>query len=70
MAGNDGWEVARGYARLQALAAQLGSSMRSPFITLSFMALLVIPSLKLSDRGLFDAERFAFTPLWAGSGRD
>ncbi|HPP79462.1 MAG TPA: adenine deaminase C-terminal domain-containing protein, partial [Deltaproteobacteria bacterium] len=38
--------------------------LASPFITLSFMALLVIPSLKLSDRGLFDSERFAFTSLW------
>ena len=39
--------------------------MRAPFMTLAFMALLVIPALKLGDRGLFDGETFAFTDLFA-----
>ena len=41
--------------------SSLVSALSSPFMTLSFMALLVIPVLKLSDRGLFDGERFEFT---------
>lgn len=67
MADADGWQVADRYARIQGLVGRLGSPMAAPFITLSFMALLVIPRLKLSDRGLFDVERFAFTPLWSDS---
>lgn len=58
--------VAREYETLDAMAHQLGTTLRSPFMTLSFMALLVIPSLKLSDRGLFDSERFEFTSLFTG----
>jgi adenine deaminase len=53
-------EIAEGYARIDALAKQAGSTLAAPFMTLSFMALLVIPKLKLSDLGLFDAQRFAF----------
>ncbi len=53
-------EIARRYAQIDALAKQAGSKLSAPFMTLSFMALLVIPKLKLSDLGLFDAERFAF----------
>ena len=56
--------VARQYEHLEAAANSMGSSLRSPFMTLSFMALLVIPSLKLSDRGLFDGHRFEFVPLF------
>ena len=63
MTDEDGFMVAEQYSRLSDLAKQLGSSLRAPFMTLSFMALLVIPSLKLSDRGLFDGEAFAFTDL-------
>lgn len=55
-------EVAAAYGRLTARARTLGSSLRAPYMTLGFMALLVIPALKLGDRGLFDAERFAFVP--------
>lgn len=55
-------DVASAYARLTARARALGSPLRAPFMTASFMALLVIPSLKLSDRGLFDGERFEFVP--------
>jgi adenine deaminase len=63
MTDGDGPQVARQYSRLSDLAKQLGSSLRAPFMTLSFMALLVIPKLKLSDRGLFDGEAFTFTGL-------
>ncbi len=53
--------VARRYQELSNMAqADLGSTMEAPFMTLSFMALLVIPKLKLSDRGLFDGDAFAF----------
>ncbi|HEX4592158.1 MAG TPA: adenine deaminase C-terminal domain-containing protein, partial [Gemmataceae bacterium] len=61
--GRDGEAVAASYARLDGLAHDLGSSLRAPFMTLSFMALLVIPALKLSDRGLFDGRAFRFVPL-------
>ena len=57
------------YAELDALAKQSGSTLRAPYMTLSFMALLVIPKLKLSDKGLFDAEKFEFTPLTLQSDR-
>ncbi|MCB1849844.1 MAG: adenine deaminase [Gammaproteobacteria bacterium] len=52
------------YARLDRAARALGSGLSAPFMTLSFMALLVIPELKLSDRGLFDGRRFEFVDLW------
>lgn len=55
-------EVGAAYAKLSARARSLGSPLRAPFMTAGFMALLVIPALKLSDRGLFDGSRFAFTP--------
>jgi len=54
-------EVARRYTKLSRFVqAELGSPMGAPFMTLSFMALLVIPQLKLSDKGLFDGEAFSF----------
>ena len=62
----DGDSTARRYAELDRLAKALGSPLRAPFMTLSFMALLVIPELKLSDLGLFDGRRFAFTDLGVG----
>ncbi len=65
MSAGDGDRVAGDYARLTRLARDLGSPLRSPFMTLSFMALLVIPELKLSDRGLFDGRDFRFTALLA-----
>ena len=55
-------EVAASYEALTALARELGSPLRAPFMTLSFLALLVIPALKLGDRGLFDAGAFRFVP--------
>jgi adenine deaminase len=60
----DGEAVAAGYAKLDRLARGLGSPLAAPFMTLSFMALLVIPALKLSDRGLFDGRAFRFTSLY------
>jgi adenine deaminase len=63
MSDADGDTVAAAYTDLNRAAAALGSPLRAPFMTLSFMALLVIPELKLSDRGLFDGVRFAFTPV-------
>ncbi len=53
-------EIAARYARIDRLAKEAGATLTAPFMTLSFLALLVIPKLKLSDLGLFDAERFAF----------
>ena len=63
MSTDDGYEVARRYTELDAMAKGLGSPLRAPFMTLSFMALLVIPKLKLSDKGLFDGEHFKFTSV-------
>ena len=60
MSDGDGRAVARRYTALDAVAKQLGSRLDSPFMTLLFMALLVIPDLKLSDRGLFSASRWDF----------
>ena len=56
-------EVGAAYAKLHRLVKAWGSPLRSPYMTLSFMALLVIPALKLSDLGLFDGTKFEFTDL-------
>ncbi len=64
MSAEDGYKVAQRYYRLDAKAKQLGSTLRAPLMTLSFMALLVIPDLKLSDKGLFSGKEFHFVPLW------
>lgn len=63
MSNLDGRVVARRYTELDRLAKRLGSRLDAPFMTLSFMALLVIPDLKLSDRGLFSAAQWGFVPL-------
>ena len=55
--------IGKAYAELDQMAKDLGSQLRAPYMTLSFMALLVIPSLKLSDKGLFDGSKFAFTSV-------
>lgn len=65
MSNADGWMVANQYKELDQNAKDLGSTLRSPFMTLSFMALSVIPKLKLTDKGLFDGEQFCFTDLFA-----
>ncbi|MCQ2973681.1 MAG: adenine deaminase [Bacteroidales bacterium] len=51
------------YSRLSLLVKSLGCSLTAPFMTLSFMALPVIPSLKITDKGLFDVEKFDFTSV-------
>ena len=64
MSGEDGYEVANRYAAIDQFSKKtLGSTLNSPFMSLSFMALLVIPKLKLSDLGLFDGESFSFK-MW------
>ena len=60
MSHEDGYKVAEAYTTIDALAKSLGSPLAAPFMTLSFMALLVIPHLKLSDKGLFDGDAFRF----------
>ncbi|HEY3362764.1 MAG TPA: adenine deaminase [Methanosarcina sp.] len=62
----DGKEVAARYQQLNEEARKLGTSLTSPFMTLSFMSLLVIPELKLGDRGLFDVTKFEFVELFTG----
>jgi adenine deaminase len=64
MSHESGYEVADRYSHIKQQAKNLGSTLPDPFMTLSFMALLVIPSLKLSDRGLFDGETFNFIEGW------
>lgn len=65
MTTDDGWSVASRYAALDDFVKkELACSLRSPFMTLSFMALLVIPELKLSDKGLFDGGKFKFADIF------
>ena len=56
--------VADQYTRLDTLSKEMGSTLHAPFMTLSFMALLVIPEIKLSDKGLFDGTRFEFMDIF------
>src|SRR5690554_4691808 len=63
MSDQDAETVGKAYAKLDQIAKSYGSTLKAPYMTLSFMALLVIPSLKLSDKGLFDGTRFQFTDL-------
>lgn len=60
MTDEPGEKVAAGYERLNTMAIEMGSTLQSPFMLISFMALLVIPSLKMSDKGLFDGLSFQF----------
>lgn len=61
MSQEDGYKIARAYTALDKMVKEeLGSTLTAPYMTLSFMALLVIPHLKLSDKGLFDGDRFEF----------
>ena len=64
MTDENGADVAIKYERLNRKAKELGTTMRTPFMTLSFMALLVIPELKIGDKGLFDVKKFEFTDLF------
>jgi adenine deaminase len=60
MSNEDGYKVAEQYSMIDRAVKDAGSTLGSPFMTLSFMALLVIPHLKLSDKGLFDGDTFQF----------
>jgi adenine deaminase len=61
MSADDGYKVADAYTAIDKMTKEeLGSTLAAPFMTLSFMALLVIPHLKLSDLGLFDGDKFEF----------
>lgn len=64
MSADDGFAVAQAYDKMDKRAKNMGSTLNAPYMTLSFMALLVIPELKLSDKGLFDGNKFAFTGLF------
>lgn len=64
MSREDGYKVAQEYELLDFEAKKLGSHLSAPFMTLSFCALLVIPELKISDRGLFDGNTFSLTSLY------
>jgi adenine deaminase len=64
MSADDGHSVARKYEQADRMAKDLGSGLQAPFMTLSFMALLVIPSIKLSDKGLFDGIKFEFVSMF------
>lgn len=64
MSADDGYKVAAAYTDIDAMAKnELGSTLAAPFMTLSFMALLVIPHIKLSDKGLFDGDIFQLWPI-------
>jgi len=64
MSNLDGYSVAEQYKKLNQTAKSFGCNLSAPFMTLSFMSLLVIPTLKLSDKGLFDGRSFQFTNLF------
>ncbi|MGB0929738.1 MAG: adenine deaminase, partial [Chitinophagales bacterium] len=64
MTSENAYQVAQQYTRLDKMAKEMGTSLYAPYMTLSFMALLVIPHLKLSDKGLFDGDNFTFTNLF------
>lgn len=65
MSEKDGYEVADEYSAIDAFAKTLGTPLNSPFMTLSFMALLVIPKAKMSDMGFFDGEKFEFLEVFS-----
>ena len=58
-----GSEIARLYEEVDAYAKELGTTLRAPFMTIAFMSLLVIPEIKLGDKGLFDGRSFQFISL-------
>jgi adenine deaminase len=64
MSGSDGYEIAAQYKQLDRMTKESGCLLNAPFMTLSFMALLVIPELKMSDRGLFSFNDYGIIPLF------
>jgi adenine deaminase len=65
MSNKTGSQLLEEYSDLSEFASELGSEFESPFMTLAFMSLLVIPKLKLSDKGLFDVDQFKVVDLFA-----
>jgi adenine deaminase len=63
MSDDEGCVIAQRYEEIDTMAKELGATLRSPFMTVAFMSLLVIPELKLGDRGLFDGRSFEFVDL-------
>ncbi len=59
----DGATIARRYEEVDSMAKELGSTLTAPFMTVAFMSLLVIPEIKLGDKGLFDGKKFEFVYL-------
>lgn len=64
MTNKDAYQIAKEYSEIDLKAKALGSKLKAPFMSLSFMALLVIPELKLSDKGLFNGKTFEFTDIF------
>lgn len=64
MSDKDGYLVSKDYTAIDQLSKRMGATLKAPFMTLSFMALLVIPSIKLSDLGLFNGDKFEFMELF------
>jgi adenine deaminase len=64
MTNEDGIKVAEKYDALNKKAKELGCSFHAPFMTLAFMSLLVIPEIKIGDKGLFDVTSFNFIPIF------
>ncbi len=64
MSAEDGYIVAKKYEELDMLTKTLGTQLNASYMTLAFMALLVIPEIKLSDLGLFNGNKFEFTSLF------
>ena len=60
MSDRSGQEVAEQYMELNKLLSKMGTPLNSPFMTLSFMALIVIPTLKIGEKGIFDFDKFDF----------
>lgn len=63
MSAESGEQIAEKYNRADAMVKSFGSTLKAPFMTVAFMSLLVIPKLKLSDKGLFDGKTYTFTNL-------
>ena len=66
MSNEDGFDIAKKLLTLQKMASALGCKLEAPFMTMAFMSLLVIPSIKISDRGLFDGDNFEFMDVIKG----
>lgn len=66
MSNEDGFDIAKKLLTLQKMASALGCKLEAPFMTMAFMSLLVIPSIKISDKGLFDGDNFEFMDVIKG----